>query len=61
MTYADILEQGFDLDGTEGDDTLTGTAVTDRMDGKGGNDSLIAGAGELKYNAANDAFLREVA
>ncbi len=52
MTYADILAQGFDIDGTEGNDNgalghapmLVGTGVTDRIRGFGGND-VIAGIG----------------
>jgi Ca2+-binding RTX toxin-like protein len=45
MTYQDVLDQGFDLDGTEGDDYIKGTAVTDRIDAKGGNDIIEAGSG----------------
>ena len=45
MTYQDVLDQGFDLDGTEGDDYIKGTAVTDRIDAKSGNDIIEAGAG----------------
>jgi hypothetical protein len=40
MNYADILAQGFDLDGTAlddlGDDALIGTSVTDRIRGFAG-------------------------
>ena len=46
MTYEDVLEQGFDIDGTEGDDLIEGTAVTDRIDGKGGNDAIRAKGGD---------------
>lgn len=46
MTYADILAQGFDIDGTDADDILWGTAVTDRMRGGAGNDILIAKDGD---------------
>ncbi|MBK6638448.1 MAG: hypothetical protein IPG34_12790 [Rhodocyclaceae bacterium] len=45
FTWAQLLARGFDLDGTEGDDLLTGTALEDRMDGKAGNDAVQAGAG----------------
>ena len=45
MTYQDVLDQAFDLDGTEGNDYIKGTAVTDRIDAKGGNDIIEAGAG----------------
>lgn len=49
MTYADILTQGFDIDGTESDDDdhdvdhprLLGTGVRDRIRGLGGNDVLV--------------------
>lgn len=46
MSYADILEQGFDLDGTDGNDLLTGTSVSDRMNGLAGNDTLFGEAGD---------------
>ena len=42
MTYADILAQGFDIDGTSNPDLITGTGVTDRIRGLEGNDTLIA-------------------
>ncbi len=56
MTYQDVLDQGFDLDGTEGNDVLSGTAVTDRIDGKGGDDRLIGKAGDdtLRGGAGRD-------
>jgi Ca2+-binding RTX toxin-like protein len=64
MTYNDILAQGFDIDGTEGDDDghddahsqLTGTGVTDRIHGFGGNDLLAGFAGDdvLDGGAGND-------
>ncbi|MEW5891332.1 MAG: calcium-binding protein, partial [Pseudomonadota bacterium] len=46
MTYEDVLAQGFDLEGTDGDDFISGTAVTDRIDAKGGNDTILAKAGD---------------
>jgi Ca2+-binding RTX toxin-like protein len=45
MTFDDILARGFDIDGTEGDDVLAGTAVTDRIDAKGGNDIVMGAKG----------------
>ncbi len=42
MTYDDILAQGFDLDGTAGDDIIDGTGVTDRINGFAGNDDIAA-------------------
>ena len=61
MSYQDILDQGFDLDGTEGDDVITGTAVTDRIDGKGGNDLLFGrtGADTILGGIGNDDLLGE--
>ncbi len=44
-----LLTLGFDIDGTDQDDTLTGTNVTDRVTGGRGNDSLDAGAGDDTY------------
>ncbi|MEW6350716.1 MAG: calcium-binding protein, partial [Thermodesulfobacteriota bacterium] len=44
-TYADLIAKGFDLVGTDGDDTMLGTSATDRMQGLAGNDVLDAGAG----------------
>ncbi len=64
LTYADILAQGFDIDGTEGDDDghdaahpmLTGTGVTDRIRGFGGNDILAGFGGDdvLDGGTGND-------
>jgi Ca2+-binding RTX toxin-like protein len=46
MSFRDVLDQGFDVDGTNGDDDLQGTAVSDRIDGKGGNDTIVGKAGD---------------
>ena len=54
MTYQDVLDQGFDIDGTAGADNgytgltpmLVGTAVTDRIRGFAGNDVLAGLAGD---------------
>jgi len=66
MTYADILAQGFDIDGTEANDDgsdarhrpLIGTAVGDRIRGFGGNDRLagLAGNDMLDGGAGNDVL-----
>lgn len=53
MTYTDLLAQGFDIDGTAGNDdgsdaahrALFGTAVVDRIRGFAGNDALSGLAG----------------
>lgn len=68
MSYADILAQGFDIDGTEGDDNndipgeprnLVGTGVTDRIWGFGGNDLLfgLTGNDVLDGGAGADSIL----
>jgi Ca2+-binding RTX toxin-like protein len=52
MSYGEMLAQGFDIDGTEGNDNgqageppmLVGTGVVDRVRGFGGND-VLAGLG----------------
>ena len=46
MTFDDILAQGFDLDGTSGDDYIAGTAAIDRIDAGAGNDIVIGKAGD---------------
>ena len=45
LTYQDVLDLGFDFDGTDGDDHLFGTQITDRINGFGGNDTLDGGQG----------------
>lgn len=46
MALEDVLEQGFDIDGTEGDDALFGTPYADLIDAKGGNDTVSGRAGD---------------
>ena len=46
LSAAQLLERGFDIDGVEGDNILTGTSVADRMRGFGGNDYLYGGKGD---------------
>ena len=50
MSYEEVLERGFDLDGTDGVDVISGTAVMDRIDARGGDDLVLGRAG-------NDAIL----
>jgi Ca2+-binding RTX toxin-like protein len=64
MTFDDILAQGFDIDGTEGNDNsesteppmLVGTGVTDRVRGFGGDDILfgLGGSDALEGGADSD-------
>jgi len=63
MSYADILAQGFDIDGTEDSDDnhdtahpqLVGTGVTDRIRGFGGNDVLFGLAGDDMLDGGDGA------
>ena len=45
LTYSQLIDRGFDLTGTEGDDTITGTNAVDRISGFDGNDVLSSGDG----------------
>ena len=45
LTYEELIALGFDINGTGGDDVLTGTNTTDRFSGFAGNDNLSGGAG----------------
>ena len=49
LTYGQLLERGFDLAGTAGDDVLRGTNIRDRFEGGAGNDVLTGGAGSDTY------------
>ena len=49
MSYQDVLDQGFDIDGTAGDDLILGTAVNDRIDAKAGNDVVFGLTGDDTY------------
>ena len=61
MTYQDVLDQGFEFEGTEEDDVIDGTAVTDRIDAKGGNDNVSGRTGDdsIFGGAGNDVLLGE--
>ncbi len=49
LTYRELIEQGFDLYGTNGADVITGTNITDRFYGGAGNDMLAGGEGNDTY------------
>ncbi len=40
LTIDELLAKGFDLDGTDGDDSIIGTNTTDRIDGRAGDDLI---------------------
>jgi len=46
LDIAALLARGFDIQGTNGDDLLTGTAIIDRITGGEGADTLIGGPGD---------------
>ncbi len=45
LTTTELLSRGFDLDGSEGNDTIVGTNTTDRINGFEGNDQLLGMGG----------------
>lgn len=59
LGIGDLLARGFDIQGTEGDDLLTGTAITDRITGGDGNDTLAGGKGDdlLAGGGGNDTYM----
>ncbi|MDY6867054.1 MAG: calcium-binding protein, partial [Chloroflexota bacterium] len=61
LSYSQLLDLGFDFDGTAGDDTLIGTSAMDRMNGYGGDDTIIAKAGndEISGGEGDDLVFAE--
>ncbi|OGS74653.1 MAG: hypothetical protein A2063_10315 [Gallionellales bacterium GWA2_60_142] len=59
LSYSQLIDLGFDLKGSAGDDTITGTSATDRIDGLDGNDTLDGGVGNdvLSGGAGDDIYL----
>ena len=45
LTFEELIALGFDINGTGGDDVLTGTNTTDRFVGLSGDDDLSGGVG----------------
>ena len=62
LSYKEVLDLGFDVGGTEGDDVLEGTAVTDRIDALGGNDTVFGKAGDdvISGGAGNDTIAADL-
>ena len=46
LTYSQLIDKGFDLTGSAGQDTITGTNAMDRITGLAGNDVLQSYAGD---------------
>ncbi|MFS2035131.1 calcium-binding protein [Polaromonas sp. CT11-55] len=59
LNLQDLLNQGFDLSGTSGADTINGTSVTDRILAGAGDDVLRGGRGDdtLDGGAGSDTYL----
>ncbi|WP_301100281.1 calcium-binding protein, partial [Propionivibrio sp.] len=49
LSYAQLLERGFDLTGDAGDNVITGTNINDRINGGAGSDTMTGGAGSDSY------------
>ena len=49
LSYAQLIDRGFDLVGGAGADVISGTNAVDRFDGRGGNDRLLGGKGNDVY------------
>lgn len=58
LTSTDLLSRGFDLDGSSGDDSITGTNITDRINGFAGDDTIIGELGQdtLSGGDGNDVL-----
>lgn len=59
LSYSQLIDMGFDLKGSAGDDIITGTSAIDRIEGDAGNDTLSGGAGNdiLNGGAGNDTYV----
>jgi Ca2+-binding RTX toxin-like protein len=49
VSYQDLLGRGFDLQGSDGADVITGTNLVDRFDGRRGDDRMLGGKGNDEY------------
>ena len=58
LTTTELLARGFDLDGTNADDSIIGSNTTDRINGYGGNDTLYGNEGDdiLIGGGGNDTY-----
>ena len=59
LGIGELLARGFDIQGSDGDDLLTGTAITDRISGGEGNDTLDGGKDDdlLAGGGGNDTYI----
>ncbi len=58
LSYSQLIDRGFDLVGTTGDDVIQGTNGVDRIIGGDGNDTIIGGGGNdiIDGGAGNDTL-----
>ncbi|MGZ8422435.1 MAG: putative Ig domain-containing protein, partial [Nitrospira sp.] len=59
LPYDQLVQRGFDLTGTDGNDSITGTNVGDRITALAGDDMLAGGRGadHLQGGVGNDTYL----
>ena len=59
ISYEELLSRGFDIVGTDGGDSLTGTALSDRVSGGAGSDLIVAtpGGDWLAGGTGNDTYV----
>ncbi|WHZ29132.1 MAG: Alkaline phosphatase [Nitrospira sp.] len=59
LSYEELVQRGFDLTGTDGNDSITGTNVVDRITALAGDDMLAGGRGNdlLTGGIGNDTYI----
>lgn len=59
LSYDQLVQRGFDLTGTDGNDSITGTNVVDRITALAGDDTLAGGRGDdqLAGGAGSDTYI----
>ena len=59
LSYDQLIQRGFDLTGTDGNDSITGTNVVDRITALAGDDTLAGGRGNdvLTGGSGNDTYI----
>ena len=62
LTYAQLLDRGFDVLGTDANDDLRGTSTTDRITGSAGHDLIRGGAGDdfAAGGAGDDTYVYRI-
>ena len=62
LTYSQLIDRGFDVLGTNGNDDLPGTATADRITGSAGHDLIRGGAGgdSAAGGAGDDTYVYRI-